>query len=368
MKYEDSLLTSLFILSAVMAAIALYVATKLFVFFPGLNYWFVVSGFVLVGLSFPVLIFFERQTESVRVRRIYYASTLFAGILYLFFLTFLVHEAINLVVFLWFGYDLYSVLFGSVLLFTVAVLFLISLYQGNKIVVRNEEVFTDKVEESLRIVHVSDLHIGAINLSDKLERAVDKVNELNPDIICISGDLLDGSGIINEHVLSPLNKFNAKTYFVPGNHEIFFGLEQACALIKEQGVDVLRNEKKSFENIEVVGIDNPEVEGVDEIKHLKKLSKQVDSQKFSILLYHTPVGLDDFRNSSIDLMLSGHTHKGQLYPVEYLVKLYHEFVWGFFKLGDKYLNISSGAGTWGPPMRLGTQNEIVVITVSPKKA
>lgn len=368
MKIKDSILQALSVKSLVMSLSGVYVAVKLSLFFPLLSYWGLVGIFLLLSLSFPLLTYLERTTEDVKVRKLYYVSSLFAGLLFILLTVFLVHETLNLFTWLLFDVHLYQEFFGYLTLMAVFVLFIHSYWEGQKLYVRNETIYTSKKIKSKKLVHFSDVHIGAINLKKQLEILVQKVNEENPDIICITGDLLDGSGIVNEYILSPLNELKAKTYFATGNHETYFGKEKACTLIAEQGIHVLKNKVIKHEDFEIVGVDYPLNESSQGIVQLKTLQKEVTKSKFSILMYHAPKGLEDFKRSKIDLMLSGHTHKGQLYPFEYVLKFFYKYFYGLYKIGNQYINVTSGAGTWGPPMRLGTRNEIVSIKIQPKKS
>lgn len=368
MEIEDDLLKALSIKSLFMSLSGLYVAIKLSLFFPSLNFWPLVTIFILLSLSFPIITYFERITDSVKVEKLYYLSSLFAGLLFLFLVTFLIHDVLNL--FAWLLYDiiLYGGFYSTLTMLAVLILFIYSFVNGKKLRVRQETIHSDKVAKSINIMHVSDVHIGAINLQDKLKRLVEKVNEQNPDLVCISGDLLDGSGLVNNSVMSPLNELEAKTFFVTGNHELYFGVDKACELISEEGIHILENQVVKQDGIQIVGVPYTLHQKSNKILGLDKLKEKVDNSKFSILLYHTPDGIEDFKESKIDLMLSGHTHKGQMYPFEYVIKLFYKYFYGFYKIDDQHINVSSGAGTWGPPMRLGTQNEIITINIKPKKS
>jgi len=198
------------------------------------------------------------------------------------------------------------------------------------------------------------------------------IRELNPQIIISSGDLIDSQiDNIQEH-LEKLKDIRAKygKYAVTGNHEYYAGITQAKEYIRKAGFDLLQDDSILIEdlNIKISGINDSASKYYSKIQanEIDILKKDFNKKYFVIFVKHRPVvnrGSEDY----FDLQLSGHTHKGQIFPFNLLVKLVYHFYSGFYKTGDRaYLYISRGTGTWGPPMRIFARPEITLIELNGK--
>lgn len=209
----------------------------------------------------------------------------------------------------------------------------------------------------LKIVQLSDIHCGSVS-ENHLRRLVHKTNELNPDVVLITGDLLDPAGRLTSDLIEPLNRLTAPTYWVTGNHERYAGLDKVMAMLKETPVIGLQNEAVEVGGIQLIGIDDSENrQQVSQVlSHI-----QVDPDKFSILMYHQPEGVEAAAKAGVDLMLSGHTHNGQIWPFNWVVRLRFQYLKGLHAIDGMKLYVSTGSGTWGPPMRLGSRNQITLI-------
>jgi len=240
----------------------------------------------------------------------------------------------------------------------IAVSLLISLYAI--INARFPEVHAETINfpANLKIVHLSDVHIGTVNSENYLRNIVEKTNELNPDVVLITGDLVDGSAKITPEMLSPLKELKAPVYFTTGNHESYEGLSEVLPIIKNTGVNIIDNEVVDFQGIQIVGVSYHMVP-----EHLEQeLSKlNLDKNKPTVLMYHEPRDSEVANKFGVDLMLSGHTHNGQLFPFNLFVLMVYPKIYGVYDIGDMILRVSSGTGTWGPPMRLGSNNEITFL-------
>ena len=227
--------------------------------------------------------------------------------------------------------------------------------------------------DGLRIVQVTDIHIGPLINGRWLQRVVNKINDLQPDLIVITGDLVDGSvEELRSHV-APLAGLTAThgTYFVTGNHEYYSGAEEWCAYIGELGIRVLRNEHVSITtedgtSFNLAGVDDWSTRHYPHTGH--NMSKAVTGhgpQTTLILLAHQPASAHEAARHGVDLQLSGHTHGGQIWPFNYLVKMQQPYTKGLHRHRDTDMQIyiSTGTGFWGPPMRLGTTAEITHITL-----
>jgi len=214
-----------------------------------------------------------------------------------------------------------------------------------------------------KIVHIADTHLGHINREKFLKKVVDKINEVNSEAVFITGDFFDGMDGDLTELISPIDdiKTNKGVFFVTGNHETYLGLEEVFSVLKKTKVNILNDEIINLEGIQVIGASYPDR---GEKKDVKKVLEENNFDKNipSILLYHSPTNIDEIKNLGINLMLSGHTHLGQIFPFRYITHLiYKGYDYGLYQEGDFSLYTTCGAGTWGPPMRTGHTPEIVAI-------
>jgi uncharacterized protein len=217
-----------------------------------------------------------------------------------------------------------------------------------------------------RIVQISDIHIGPI-LDRRFSRLIaERVTALEPDLVAVTGDLVDGrvSHLIDE--VAPFAAISAPygVYFVTGNHDYYSGAQDWIAHVTSFGWRPLRNESLRIEQggdgFELVGVDDPHGamltgEGGE---NLVRALDSVDPERAIVLLAHDPSTFRRARKTSIDLQISGHTHGGQIWPFGWFVRLSVPWVAGIYRDMDSQIYVSCGTGFWGPPMRLGTQAEI----------
>jgi hypothetical protein len=216
-----------------------------------------------------------------------------------------------------------------------------------------------KVQRDFSFVQISDIHIGS-RTGSFLEQLVRKISRLEPDFLCITGDFIDATGVSRSELMS-LEKLQCPVYFSIGNHERYEDLDQILARLHSLGVRTLRTDFfRHGEGIQVIGIDDKD--DSQQVKNeLEKI--KIDSGAYSILMYHRPIGFSDAASAGIDLMLSGHTHKGQIFPFNLVVSRVFHYVSGLHRLGDALLYVSQGTGTWGPVMRVGSYSEITFFEV-----
>ena len=223
--------------------------------------------------------------------------------------------------------------------------------------------------DGLTIVQISDTHIGAIRGVGWTRALVDRVNALEPDIVAVTGDLVDenaGSLMRFEETLSLL-KAKRGVYAVTGNHEYIHGAQQAIELMKRARMRVLGNEVvEPVPGLRVVGL-HDQVGGAFRVEGHgigdDDLAQLVRSDAATILLYHQPVRVERFAELGVDLMLCGHTHEGQIWPFGLIQKIIYPRNVGRYEVNGMTLYVSSGTGTWGSPMRLGTRSEFVLVTL-----
>jgi hypothetical protein len=254
---------------------------------------------------------------------------------------------------------------SSIIILSLILIFsIIALINGERLKINSIDIKIKGLKKELKMVHLSDLHIGAIHQKKYLEKVVRETNLLKPDVVVITGDLVDGSTLITEDILSPINKIKAPVYFVVGNHEIYEGLYRVIPILENTKMKIVRDEKTKFKDITFIGIDYAEIKK----KVYNKLNEiKINKNKVNILLYHAPIfKVDYLEEKGIDLHLAGHTHSGQLFPLNLLIRIIFPYVSGLYQYKDSSVFVSSGVGTWGPPMRLGSTCEIDVINLKRK--
>lgn len=258
------------------------------------------------------------------------------------------------------------ILKGKIIIGAVIVLTVYSLINAMFIRIKEIEIKSPKINKNINFVLLSDIHFGSIHRGDYLQRIVDKVNTLKPDFVVIIGDLLDGHRDYMKEDFLPLNDIKGDVFFTTGNHDHFGRKQPIEILFEKTKMKVLNNESAQFDGVDILGIDySRNKTQVEEVLPTMK----INNDKFSILMYHTPDGYKFAADSGIDLMLAGHTHSGQIFPFNFVVAMFHRPVRGLHEYNDneKYLYVTPGTGTWGPPMRLGSNNEITLIKLIPEK-
>ncbi len=238
--------------------------------------------------------------------------------------------------------------------------------------VKTLEVKTEKVlpnNGKIRIVQISDVHVGLIIRNKRLQVILDRVKEAKPDILVSTGDLLDGE---LDNVMPQLQQFVSITpkygkYAILGNHEYYAGLKRSLEFTKAAGFDLLRDDVRHIAGLSIFGADDitGEKMGVSKDKQLFEKMLAQKSNDFVLLLKHQPFIVD---GENFNLQLSGHTHGGQIFPFMLVTRLFFPRNYGYYELGrNKSVYISRGAGTWGPPVRVFAPPEITVIDLIGKK-
>ena len=225
--------------------------------------------------------------------------------------------------------------------------------------------------DGLSMVHLSDVHYGMLHENGRLSDLVRRVNDLRPDLVVITGDLVDAKVSHMEEMAGPLSDLKGRygVFASMGNHEFFAGANRAEAIMRQAGIQVLRDGMKVLPGgLQILGIDDRSMGRRGRpLADFEGLIHGLDPEKPSILLYHPPVHFEQSSAMGVGLQLSGHIHGPQLLPMVPLVRLFYPRMKGLFRLDDSYLYVSRGVGTGGPPMRLASPPEIVHITLrSPK--
>jgi uncharacterized protein len=209
---------------------------------------------------------------------------------------------------------------------------------------------------------ISDVHLGHVRNGGFLRRMVAKISKEEPDAIFIAGDLYDGTAIDAGRAAQPLSELTAPhgVYFVAGNHEQFGDDSKYLRAIEAAGVRVLSNEKVEVDGLQIVGVPYRNAQHGQLAAVLQNI--RLDRKRASILVTHAPDHPEIAEAAGVSLQLSGHTHLGQFIPWSWMArKIYRQFVYGLSRIGKMQVFTSSGAGTWGPPLRLGSNPEIVML-------
>jgi hypothetical protein len=210
---------------------------------------------------------------------------------------------------------------------------------------------------------ISDVHLGHVRNGNFLRRMVAKILKEEPDAIFIAGDLYDGTAIDAMRAAEPLSQLSARhgVYFVAGNHEQFGDDSKYLHAVAAAGVRVLSNEKLDVDGLQIIGVQYRNA--VQQAQFASVLdSLRLDRNRASILLTHAPDHPAIAEAAGVSLQLSGHTHLGQFIPWSWMARrVYRQFVYGLSRIGKMQVFTSSGAGTWGPPLRFGSNPEIVML-------
>jgi predicted MPP superfamily phosphohydrolase len=222
----------------------------------------------------------------------------------------------------------------------------------------------------LNVVMASDLHLSTIDGERLLSKIIDQINSVNPDIVLFGGDIVDDKAVIlkDRGIGESFKRLNPKygIYSITGNHEFINGVEPSIKFMEGYGMKVLRDEyvliDSSFYLVGREDVVMKQFTGEDR-KKLDTIVSTIDSGYSKILLDHTPVRLEQAEKNGIDLQLSGHTHHGQIWPGNIITNMIYELSWGYLEKGKTKYYVSSGAGTWGPPVRTGSKSEIVNLKI-----
>ena len=316
----------------------------------------------LFSIGFLVAVIIGMKHSNPLIRFFYTVTSAWLGFFVYIFLASLTYFI------LYIFFDKNFIILGEIL-FVLAILF------GIYGLINARELFIKKVNIKIpelpkewldrKAVWVSDIHIGLIYRKKHIEKIVKKINNLKPDIVFIGGDLFDGISVPSViNFADPLSGITAPlgVYFVSGNHEHYGNMNEFNKKIESLGIKILKNEMLTIDNLQIIGTEYSHFGKKEAFR--KTLSEMnIDKNKISILLKHEPNDLKIAEEAGINLQISGHVHKGQQWPFNYYAKLFYgRFTYGHKQHGKMQVYVSSGAGTWGPSVRVGSKSEIVEIT------
>ncbi len=350
--------------------IILYIlAVMHFVVFEGIILGFLIKNstvvlgvkifFSVMTLSFVLASVLTRNFNNLFTRWLYRVSAVWLGFLFYFFLA-------SVIYILYLAAFPVSIYFAGIL-FVIA--FLISIYglvHANSIKIKGVNITLQNLPENWigrKAMFVSDVHLGQVRGRNFAVKVCKEIGKINPDIVFIGGDMFDGVKVDEEKIVEPFSQTHPPLgiYFVSGNHEEFEDNSKYLSALGNAGIKVLENEAVDVEGVQIIGADYQTTDSREKFENvLNKI--QIDYSIPSILLKHVPMHIDVAEKKGISLQLSGHTHKAQVFPFSLLTPfIFKGFDYGLKNSGNLQVYTSSGAGTWGPPLRVGTDSEIVSI-------
>ena len=301
-------------------------------------------------IFFILIVFYLRSHSTFKPLKIFVYEGL--GIGFISFLIISISLLINL---------FSSISEKSIGVMSLIIIMAISIYgmlNARRVLLKKITIKSSKINKNYNIIFISDVHLGT-NTSKHLSKILSKIETLEYDFLLIGGDLIDSSSFkLND--LNLFNKIKKDIYFVNGNHEYYLkGFKNKIEQLKKFKIKVLKNSSIQINEINLIGIDDLQSK-YSKIKFVGKLNKK---NLFNLVLSHQPDIWDNIKSKN-DLMLSGHTHNGQIFPFNFLVKLKFKFIYGIYEYKKSKLYVSSGAGCWGPKLRIGSSNEIINIQLT----
>jgi len=332
-------------------------------------YLFLYSAFIIAMLGrniFPLII----------QKILYFPGTIWMGMMLYLFMFFLLTDLLYLIIRIFHRlssvttkqYRKIQVVSGYIL---VLCLIVYGYYQFT-----HPQIVEQKIEiakkagnyKRLKIVGVSDLHLGVEIDKKRLEQYIRLINGQHPDLVIIAGDLVDNNvlPLEKERMWETINQLQAPlgTYFCLGNHEYLSGIDGSMKFLRKTNMHLLVDSTAVINNsIQLIGRDDKQGMRNHQRKSLSELVKNLNTSLPLILLDHEPFHLNEAEENGIDLQFSGHTHHGQIFPANLLTDRVYELAYGYRQKGNTHYYVSSGLGLWGPPLRIGTHSEIVVLNI-----
>lgn len=312
----------------------------------------VYSLIFVFAISYPAATVLERTVSHIITRIFYTIASAWMGISFF-------------VISLLLGYEILKYIFnippftaGIGIIVIASIISAYSIINSMFLETKELEINISTLKRDMTLVQLSDIHLGSIRNSGFMKKIVEKTNALNPDVVLITGDTADGSAKLHPYMFNTIDNLKAPVFLGMGNHDFYEGLDNVLEVLKTTNINVLRDEIAEFEGLQIIGVDYSL-----ERNYLKRILPQIeiDNSKPSILMYHVPTEVETANEHGIDLQLSGHTHKGQLFPFNFLGRLVFSYFNGLYNYNGTQLYVSQGTGTWGPPMRLGSKNEVTLI-------
>lgn len=358
----------------------LYVQTRTLFTIPRVGVW-LKWLFIFLAASF----FIEKLLNSFvpggisrvleQIGAIWLAAMLYLSIIFLVILLFrLANRWFSITDYLDFKQHLNYHRFAVVAAYSVlAIVLVVGYINATSIKIVNLKLEVDKpLRGSLRVVAVSDIHLGAIIGNKQLSKLITTVNGQNPDVLLLLGDTFDGdvTPVIDQNMCAQFANVKSKygVFAITGNHDYFGQFDKKITCLRNAGVTVLCDSTVQIADCYIVGRNDRQSEFALRKNRcsVASLVEPLDSSKVIILLDHQPYNLDEAQKCGVDLQLSGHTHNGQMWPLNLIIRSMYELGHGYMQKEKTHYYVSSGFGTWGPRIRFGSRAELLVIDLVPK--
>ena len=334
----------------------------LFLLFGGLDDVYLILLTLLFVLLNIIPMFFEEKKSRFITRTLDEISVIWIWMSLFFFFDILFIYIIGAFVELPFY-------FMVILLLLVPIITIYSYWHAHRIIVHEKTIELDNINQDINILHLSDVHYGSIRHKKHIIDLANKIKEIEDkcDLAIISGDLADGSCVVEEDDLLPLKDVNIPIVFTAGNHDFYPGIENVYNACRKAGIIILDNEGMEFKDLNIFGLTYSfeEIETVS----LDELKSFIKDDKVNIINFHVPQSWEEFSSLGFDIQLSGHTHGGQFYPVVWIGNMIM-YNMGLFKktidAKDKYLHVTTGVGSMDYPFRWGTDSELVILKLRNK--
>lgn len=345
---------------------------------PSFKKWIAIS-YVILASFFIGGMFLEKLYPSLLSEWIYKIGTAYLPFLLYFLLVLLSIDLIRILNHFFHFLPLFSqhqkTLFGISAIVLVCVIVCIGHINAKHIRITRIPLTIHKTvndNKNIKLLMASDIHLGAIIGESWEKKFLGIVEKEKPDLVLLCGDLIDGevAPVLRQQLGKHIQEINPPLglYAVSGNHEYIGNIETALSYLESIHIKVLQDEVLMLPNgIQLVGckdIQSKYADPENPAKPLETLLENIDNTKPVIVMKHQPLALDEAADAGVDLHLSGHTHSGQLWPLNYITKAIYELSWGYMKKKNTHFYVTSGFGTWGPSVRLGNYPEVVVFTIT----
>ncbi|USN57657.1 MAG: metallophosphoesterase [Candidatus Peribacteria bacterium] len=230
--------------------------------------------------------------------------------------------------------------------------------------------------QPITAVHLTDTHFGHARGLAEAQKIARMINEINPDLVFFTGDMFDSRRALHEDIFATFAQIQAPIYFIEGNHDVHVDVEAIKQAMRDHSVTVLENETAQFGELTIIGLNHMAADAQTRNVHVHDMTHTVqsvleelapDPNAPTVLLHHSPDGLQHAAAAGVDLFLAGHTHAGQLFPITLLAKQLFTYNRGHYVVNGMDAYICSGTGTFGPVVRVATRSEICVLELVPEK-
>lgn len=352
----------IFISVTLLGAAIYFVSLLLSVFFLAnqLNYIIILASLLFISLGFLIVLSLSHFFNNFCLKIAYRLFSLFIGLLFYLTCLAIVCQIIKLIF-----PNISLIILAITSLVLAVILFLIGLVEAFIPKIKDISVTMANLPSNWRgkkIVQISDVHLGNVYGVRFLKDKINRINALNPDLVVITGDLFDGTRDDISIYIQELRNIKSKkgVFFVLGNHDLYLEADKVKSVLNSAGINVLQDEAVIIDGLEIVGLSFRKSNSGEPV--VKNLSSK--SASCRLLLRHVPVGIDWAKKMNIALQLSGHSHRGQMFPLAILTwAIFGKYQYGLHTEGNFNIYTSSGLGSWGPPVRTFYQAEIVVITI-----